>query len=198
MRNIFYSLTGIMLLLGITACSEEERYATSVVKEIQLILDDEQWAVNTGASNNHLFIYTADGEYVANYSSLYRFQLANGSYNIISTTQSDSIPSPKNLNDIVMSKEVRDAMIGLRKFMFERVYEEPNTKKEEDKIKNIIGPLYEYYLIHVEQLPEYNKKMIDKPGDVPVAVCDYIAGMTDHFAIEKYTEIFIPKFFMQK
>ena len=198
MRNIFYSLTGIMLLLGITACSEEERYATSVVKEIQLFLDDEPWAVNTGASNKPLFIYTADGGYVANYSSLYRFQLPNGSYNIISPTQSDSIPSPKNLNDIVMSKEVRDAMIGLRKFMFERVYEEPNTKKEEDKIKNIIGPLYEYYLIHVEQLPEYNKKMIDKPRDVPVAVCDYIAGMTDHFAIEKYTEIFIPKFFMQK
>ena len=198
MRNIFYSLTGIMLLLFQYARSEEERYATSVVKEIQLFLDDEPWAVNTGASNKPLFIYTADGEYVANYSSLYRFQLANGSYNIISTTQSDSIPSPKNLNDIVMSKEVRDAMIGLRKFMFERVYEEPNTKKEEDKIKNIIGPLYEYYLIHVEQLPEYNKKMIDKPGDVPVAVCDYIAGMTDHFAIEKYTEIFIPKFFMQK
>ena len=91
MRNIFYSLTGIMLLLGITACSEEERYATSVVKEIQLFLDDEPWAVNTGASNKPLFIYTADGEYVANYSSLYRFQLANGSYNIISTTQSDSI-----------------------------------------------------------------------------------------------------------
>ena len=50
----------------------------------------------------------------------------------------------------------------------------------------------------LSKLPEYNKKMIDKPGDVPVAVCDYIAGMTDHFAIEKYTEIFIPKFFMQK
>ena len=60
MRNIFYSLTGIMLLLGITACSEEERYATSVVKEIQLFLDDEPWAVNTGASNKPLFIYTAD------------------------------------------------------------------------------------------------------------------------------------------
>ena len=116
----------------------------------------------------------------------------------INTMVLDIVKHIENLNDIVMSKEVRDAMIGLRKFMFERVYEEPNTKKEEDKIKNIIGPLYEYYLIHVEQLPEYNKKMIDKPGDVPVAVCDYIAGMTDHFAIEKYTEIFIPKFFMQK
>lgn len=116
----------------------------------------------------------------------------------INTMVLDIVKHSENLNDIVMSKEVRDAMIGLRKFMFERVYEEPNTKKEEDKIKNIIGPLYEYYLIHVEQLPEYNKKMIDKTGDVPVAVCDYIAGMTDHFAIEKYTEIFIPKFFMQK
>ena len=105
MRNIFYSLTGIMLLLGITACSEEERYATSVVKEIQLFLDDEPWAVNTGASNKPLFIYTADGEYVANYSSLYCFQLANGSYNIISTTQSDSIPSPKNLKDIVIHQD---------------------------------------------------------------------------------------------
>ena len=36
-------------------------------------------------------------------------------------------------------------------------------ERGKDKIKNIIGPLYEYYLIHVEQLPEYNKKMIDKP-----------------------------------
>ena len=116
----------------------------------------------------------------------------------INTMVLDIVKHSENLNDIVMSKEVRDAMIGLRKFMFERVYEEPNTKKEEDKIKNIIGPLYEYYLIHVEQLPEYNKKMINKSVDVPMAVCDYIAGMTDHFAIEKYTEIFIPKFFMQK
>lgn len=105
MRSIFYSLAGLVLLLGATACSEEERYTTSVVKDIELFLDDEPWAVNTGASNKPLFIYTADGEYVANYSSLYRFQLANGSYNIISTTQSDSIPAPKNLNDIVINQD---------------------------------------------------------------------------------------------
>lgn len=105
MRNIFYSLAGIILLLGITACSEEERYTTSVVKDIELFLDDEPWNVNTNSSNKPLFIYTADGEYVANYSSLYRFQLANGSYNIISTTQSDSIPAPKNLNDVVINQD---------------------------------------------------------------------------------------------
>ena len=50
-------------------------------------------------SYTHLDVYKRQ---VANYSSLYRFQLPNGSYNIISTTQSDSIPSPKNLNDIVI------------------------------------------------------------------------------------------------
>lgn len=105
MRSIFYSLAGLMLLLGATACSEEERYDTSVIKEIELFLDDKPWAVNSGASNKPLFIYSADGEYVANYSSLYRFQLANGSYHIISTTQSDSIPVPKNLNDIVINQD---------------------------------------------------------------------------------------------
>lgn len=105
MKSIFYSLAGLTLLLGTMACSEEERYTTSVVKDIELFLDDEPWAVNTGASNKPLFIYAADGEYVANYSSLYRFQLVNGSYNIISTTQSDSIPVPKNLNDIVINQD---------------------------------------------------------------------------------------------
>lgn len=105
MRSIFYSLAGLALLLGTIACSEDERYATSVVKDIELFLDDEPWAVNTGASNKPLFIYAADGEYVANYSSLYRFQLADGSYSIISTTQSDSIPAPKNLNDVVIHQD---------------------------------------------------------------------------------------------
>lgn len=105
MKSIFYSLAGLILLSGTIACSEEERYATSVVKDIELFLDDEPWSVNTGSSNKPLFIYASDGEYVANYSSLYRFQLADGSYNIISTTQSDSIPAPKNLNDIVINQD---------------------------------------------------------------------------------------------
>ncbi|WP_417008673.1 DUF5123 domain-containing protein [Bacteroides congonensis] len=105
MKSIFYSLAGLILLSGTIACSEEERYATSVVKDIELFLNDEPWSVNTGSSNKPLFIYASDGEYVANYSSLYRFQLADGSYNIISTTQSDSIPAPKNLNDVVISQD---------------------------------------------------------------------------------------------
>lgn len=116
----------------------------------------------------------------------------------INTMVLDIVKHSSGINDIVMSQKIRDAMTGLRSFMFQRVYEEPNTKKEEEKIKNIIEPLYEHYLYHIEELPVYNQKMINSEEDKEQAVCDYIAGMTDHFAIEQYTEIFIPKFFMQK
>ena len=116
----------------------------------------------------------------------------------INTMVLDIVKHSSGINDIVMSQKIRDAMTGLRSFMFQRVYEDPNTKKEEEKIKNIIEPLYEHYLYHIEELPVYNQKMINSEEDKEQAVCDYIAGMTDHFAIEQYTEIFIPKFFMQK
>lgn len=62
-----------MLLLGIAACSEDSKYNSSVVKDIQMYLDDEAYSLNTGSSNKPLFIYAADGSYVANYSTLYRF-----------------------------------------------------------------------------------------------------------------------------
>ena len=104
-KSLLSAMAGLTLLLGVVACSEEVKYASSVVTQIQLYMDDEPYFVNTGASNKPLFIYTADGEYVANYSSLYRFQLPNGKYRIISTTQSDSIPCPGNLDEIVLNQD---------------------------------------------------------------------------------------------
>lgn len=104
-KCLLSAMAGLTLLLGVTACSEEVKYASSVVTQIQLYLDDEPYFINTGASNKPLFIYTANGEYVANYSSLYRFQLSNGKYRIISTTQSDSIPCPGNLDEIVINQD---------------------------------------------------------------------------------------------
>lgn len=104
-KCLLSAMAGLTLLLGVTACSEEVKYASSVVTQIQLYMDDEPYFVNTGASNKPLFIYEANGEYVANYSSLYRFQLPNGKYRIISTTQSDSIPCPGNLDEIVINQD---------------------------------------------------------------------------------------------
>lgn len=105
-KKIVYPLAGLALLLGMFACTEEDKYATSVVKQIELFLNDKPWSVNTGASNKPLFIYKENGDYFANYSSLYRFQLPNGKYKIVSTTDTDSIPQAVNLNDIVVKQGV--------------------------------------------------------------------------------------------
>ena len=57
-KNIIYSLVGLALLLGTYACSDDDKYSTSVVNQIELFLDDEPWAVNTGLSTKpHLTLY---------------------------------------------------------------------------------------------------------------------------------------------
>lgn len=53
-KNIIYSLVGLALLLGTYACSDDDKYSTSVVNQIELFLDDEPWAVNTGLSTKPL------------------------------------------------------------------------------------------------------------------------------------------------
>lgn len=104
-KSISSAVAGLMLLLGIAACSEDSKYNSSVVKDIQMYLDDEAYSLNTGSSNKPLFIYAADGSYVANYSTLYRFQLPDGTYRIVATTEADSLPHPGNLNDIVLNQD---------------------------------------------------------------------------------------------
>lgn len=104
-KSISSAVAGLMLLLGMAACSEDNKYESSVVKDIQLYLDDEAYSLNSGSSNKPLFIYAADGSYVANYSTLYRFQLPNGTYRIVATTEADSLPHPGNLDDIVLNQD---------------------------------------------------------------------------------------------
>ncbi len=104
-KKILYSLVGLALLLGTYACSDSDKYSTSVVNQIELFLDNKPWGVNTGLSTKPLFIYKDNGEYFANYTPHYRFQLPNGKYKIISITQADSIPCPNNLNDIIIRQD---------------------------------------------------------------------------------------------
>jgi dGTPase len=89
---------------------------------------------------------------------------------------------------------VRGAMMGLRKFLFERVYRNTIALEEEKKIINMIKNLYEYYMVHPELLPQFYLDMIESgKSEKAQAICDYIAGMTDTYAIEKFREYFIPK-----
>ena len=96
-------------------------------------------------------------------------------------------------DDIIMSEEVEQAMIELRKFMFDHVYKNPVAKGEETKAKAMIEQLFFYYMEHIELLPEKYLRMRDAGETEQRIVCDYISGMTDQYAITKFSEYFMPQ-----
>lgn len=95
---------------------------------------------------------------------------------------------------ISMSKGVAEATSELRKFMFEHVYQNPAAKGEELKAVNMVTNLYEYYVDHLSLIPEQYLEMMENQGETRERiVCDYIAGMTDSYAVKKFEEFFIPE-----
>ena len=96
-------------------------------------------------------------------------------------------------NDIVMSEEIGGAMQDLRKFMFQKVYTNPEAKGEEAKAERLLCELYAHYMGHIEILPEQYQRMHSEGEKKERVVCDYISGMTDQYAVAKYREFFLPK-----
>lgn len=103
------------------------------------------------------------------------------------------IMSSMDVDDIRMSTEIEEAMRDLRKFMFQRVYVNRAAKAEESKAKAMLVQLYEYYLEQFDTLPYRYQCFYVRGESKERVVCDYIAGMTDQYAIAKYKEIFIPQ-----
>ncbi len=90
-----------------------------------------------------------------------------------------------------MDETVDQTMEALRNFMFERVYKNPVAKGEESKAQHILQELYFYYIKNPNKLPPDFRPQLDFDGMERV-VCDYIAGMTDKYAMYKFDELFIP------
>ena len=96
-------------------------------------------------------------------------------------------------DDIKMSKDVESAMYDLRRFMFEHVYKNPIAKGEEVKARALLKQLFYYYMEHMELIPEKYTRMIENGEKKDRIVCDYISGMTDQYAINKFGEYFLPQ-----
>lgn len=109
----------------------------------------------------------------------------------IDTLVWDMIQTSRETEAIYLSPKVEQALDELRSFMFENVYRNPVAKGEESKAKVMLKKMFEYYVGHPEALPEDFHPQMSFEG-IERTVCDYIAGMTDHYAVDKYTEIFIP------
>ena len=110
----------------------------------------------------------------------------------INTLVTSVIRYSTDKSEIGMEPEILDAMNALRSFMFANVYTNPKAKGEDDKAKELIYRLFEYYVENPWEMP---KLYFDNVKDEPVerCVCDYIAAMTDRYAIERYNELFIPE-----
>ena len=109
----------------------------------------------------------------------------------INTLVRDAVNTSAEAGVIALSPQVEQALADLRAFMFERVYRNPVAKGEETKAKDMLKRLYEYYYTRPEMIPEDFQPQMSFDG-MERTVCDYIAGMTDKYAVDKYTELFIP------
>jgi len=106
-KNILlYTLISLSVILISFACSEDDKYETSVVRQFELTLNGKAWSLNTGISTKPIFIYKSAGDFFSNYSSHYRFNLENGSYRFVATPNPASlIPDTiiaTNLNDLII------------------------------------------------------------------------------------------------
>ncbi|MDD6067067.1 MAG: deoxyguanosinetriphosphate triphosphohydrolase [Firmicutes bacterium] len=122
----------------------------------------------------------------------YRQILGSTTKERLNTLIHDIVIHSQGKDDIFMSSEMEHAMKGMRSFMFTAVYRNPLAKVEEEKAKHLLMELYHYYEGHLETLPQEYRMLINRGEPEERVVCDYIAGMTDQYAMKKFSELYIP------
>ncbi|MCI8913880.1 MAG: deoxyguanosinetriphosphate triphosphohydrolase [Lawsonibacter sp.] len=110
----------------------------------------------------------------------------------IDTLVSDAVQASQGQSVIRQSPQMEEAMLALKEFMFASVYTNPMAKGEEGKAQDMLRRLFEYYQKDPDALPSDFQAIRAEEG-IDRAVCDYIAGMTDPFAMECFKALFIPK-----
>ncbi len=93
---------------------------------------------------------------------------------------------------VCMTPEVEQTFMALRDFMFAKVYDYPQKRNEERKANYIIEAMFHHFTTHTEQLPEEYRASLAR-WETDRIVCDYIAGMSDDYAVSTYNSIFVPK-----
>lgn len=107
---------------------------------------------------------------------------------MVETMVKNIVENSYEQNHISMGDECSAVMLKLRKWMFDNVYFAPQAKIEETKIKRIIKELFNYYYgMLIEMNPSADEKIVS------ITVKDYIAGMTDRYAVKKYRKVFLPR-----
>lgn len=93
---------------------------------------------------------------------------------------------------VKLDDEYENALKTLRTFMFETLYQDKDAKQEEKKADRLIEFLFDYFKSGVGKMPVFYEKIAEEEGR-EVAVCDYVAGMSDRYAIKLFNELIVPK-----
>ena len=112
----------------------------------------------------------------------------------LNTMIHDIIANSADQPSVQTSPGMEETMRGLRRWMFEHVYRGGVAKAEKERAQQLLAYLYEYYMNHIDQLPQENLRQMSERGEKKSrAVCDYLAGMTDMYAIDRFEQLFVPK-----
>jgi dGTPase len=106
----------------------------------------------------------------------------------IDTLVRDIVDHSEGEGEIRQGREVGQAMLRLRKFMFDRVYLGPEARSEHERVQWTMRGLFAHYLARPDEIPA-----LDPAASECQRVADYIAGMTDRFCIAKFTELTVPE-----
>jgi dGTPase len=109
----------------------------------------------------------------------------------IDTITRDVIQESEKTGRISMSPRIHLAFDGFYSFMFENLYKNVRAKSEETKVFGILDGLFGYYVDNPDKLPE-DYREIERAEGRARAVCDYVSGMTDTYALYQFEELFIP------
>lgn len=117
--------------------------------------------------------------------------LGSNPSNMITVMVSDMITASEGKNQILMSDAVKEAMDELRDFMFKRIYHSVDLEPDRKKAAYVIHKLYDYFMVNPGALPQEFLDREERWG-LQTTVIDYIAGLTDLFAVNIFEKLFIP------
>ena len=120
-----------------------------------------------------------------------RSALGNDRAERLDTMIYDVVVTSYGKPQVTMSDEVLDATNALRQFMFKNVYLAGPAKTEDLKAQGLLWELLQYFEKHPDRMPVEHQRIAERDG-TKRAVADYIAGMTDRYALDTYTSLFIP------
>lgn len=96
------------------------------------------------------------------------------------------------IKEVGLDKEIEEAMIELRQYMFKNIYLGKTLKVERDKAKFVLRELLNYYSNHPDEMPKIYKDIVEKEG-LNRGVADYIAGMSDDYCLSLFNKLYVPK-----